>query len=205
MSNKHKSSIVGAAGFLAAFNHNLFTAAQQAGVSEERLYDLLNNDAGFAARLVKLFVESAKANVQSLAEMIAACGFRYVGPDVTANFPEANSPITGPVANVADMLTVTLEDLGAQKMTTAEVETAITQKGYRSATLAELLAYAKATWNGKDSILALGSSWMDRVGDRHIMFLHKDDKGRALYCYSIPPTEIECPWQGDSPFLVVRK
>jgi hypothetical protein len=196
--SKHKSSVVTGAGFLAAFNHNLFVAAKQAGISEEQLYDLLNGDTDFVAKLVKVFAKSRKPGVQSLAAMIAACQFRYFNSNIT----EANFPITGPVADVADMLTFSQKDLGGQNMTTAQIEAAIDQKGYRPATLAEQLAYAKAKWNGKDWVVALGSSWVGPDGDRSVPYLYGDGDGRKLHLYWFNP---EDRWREDYLFLVVRK
>jgi hypothetical protein len=196
--SKHKSSVVTGAGFLAAFNHNLFVAAKQAGISEEQLYDLLNGDTDFVAKLVKVFAKSRKPGVQSLAAMIAACQFRHVNLNIT----EANFPITGPVADVADMLTVSQKDLDGQNMTTSEIEAAIGRKGYRPATLAEQLAYAKAKWNGRDLVVALGSSWVPPVSRRSVPYLCGDGAGRELHLLWVNP---EGRWFEVYLFLVVRK
>ncbi len=186
------------AGFLAAFNHNLFVAAEQAGISEEQLYNLLNGDPGFVAKLVKVFVESAGPGVQNLAAMIAACRFGYVNPNIT----EANFSLTGSIADVERMLTLTQKDLGGQNMTTFEIETIIDRKGYRPVTLAEQLAYAKAKWNGKEWVVALGSSWVSPDGFRNVPCLCQVSDGRSLCLY---PGFPECRWGQDSLFLVVRK
>lgn len=135
---------------------------------------------------------------KNLAEMIAACRFRYADPNIT----EANFPLTGPIAPVSDMLTFSQKDLGGKDMTTAEVEAAVPRKGCRSATLAEQLAYAKAKWNGKDWVVALGSSWVLPGGDRLVPYLYEDDDGRKL---SLRWDRPEGRWHDAYLFLVVRK
>ncbi|MEK7546087.1 MAG: hypothetical protein AAB554_03345 [Patescibacteria group bacterium] len=136
----------------------------------------------------------------TLAAMIAACRFtRPPNPDIN----ERNFPLTGsPVADVADMLTVSQKDLGGQNMTTSEIEAAIDRKGFRPATLAEQLVYAKEKWNGKDWIAALGSSWVGPGGFRGVPYLFEGDGGRLLLLYWGSP---ECRWLGVGLFLVVRK
>ncbi len=196
--SKHKSSVVTGAGFLAAFNHNLFVAAKQADVSEEQLYDLLNGNTDFVAKLVQVFVQSKGPGVQSLAAMIADGKFRYFNPNIT----EANFPLAGPIAGVADMLTLTQKDLAGQNMTTAQIEAAIDRKGYRPATLAEKLAYAKEKWNGRDLVVALGSSWVFPDGLRGVPCLYEDGVGRELNLHWDNP---ERRWDEDYLFLVVRK
>ncbi len=198
MVSKHKSAVVTGAGFLAAFNHSLFVAAKQADVSEEQLYKLLNGDANFVAKLVKVFAESTRASVQCLAQMIAACRFRYVNDNIT----EVNFPLSGPVADVENMLTVSQKDLGDQNMTTIEIEATIDRKGFRRATLAEQLVYAASKWNGRDLVVALGSSWVCPGGGRRVPFLYGGDDGRQLRLRWAYPGRR---WDVSFLFLVVRK
>ncbi len=134
----------------------------------------------------------------TLAEMIADCKFHYVNTDIT----EANFPFAGPVADVSDMLTVSQKDLGGKNMTTAEIEAAIDRKGYRRATLAELLAWAVAKWNGKDLVVALGSSWVNPDGLRLVPYLYGGGDGRRL---NLGWGHPENRWCEDDLFLVVRK
>jgi hypothetical protein len=135
----------------------------------------------------------------SLAQMITECQFRRVDDNII----EVNFPLTsGPVADAENMLTLTPKGLSGQDMTTAEIEVAIDQKGYRCATIAEQLAYAKAKWNGKDLVVALGSSWMDPDGRRFVPCLCEGGAGRELYLNWAYP---EHRWRRDVLFLVVRK
>lgn len=147
---------------------------------------------------LQALVEGQSPISTALAGMIAECKFRYANPDIN----ERNFPLTGSVADVSDMLTVSQKDLGGKDMTTAEIETAIDRKGYRSATLAEQLAYAKAKWNGKDWVVALGSSWVGPGGRRFVPFLFEDDDGRELGLRWGSPGYR---WSGGCLFLVVRK
>ena len=133
-----------------------------------------------------------------LVEMIAACNFWYANPDIN----ERNFPLSGPAADVSDILTVSQKDLGGKDMTTAEIEGDSDRKGYRQATLAEQLAYAKAKWNGKDWVVALGSSWVNPDGGRDVPFLYEVGGGRRLHLHWGDP---EDRWNEDCLFLVVRK
>ncbi|MEK7545980.1 MAG: hypothetical protein AAB554_02780 [Patescibacteria group bacterium] len=145
---------------------------------------------------------SPRRDGRTLAAMIAACRFDYPPhPYIT----EANFPLTGsPVADVADMLTVSQKDLGGQNMTTTQIEVAIDRQGFRPATLAEQLAYAKAKWNGKDWVFALGSSWVGPDGHRRVPYpyLCEGADGRWLNLYWDDP---EYRWYDGYLFLVVRK
>lgn len=134
----------------------------------------------------------------NLAQMIAAYQFRFVNPNIT----EANFPFSGPVADVANMLTLTQKDLGGQNMTTSEIEVVVDQKGYRLATLAEQLAYAKEKWNGRDLVVALGSSWVSPDGYRFVPCLYEDGAGPELYLRCDHP---RLSWHEVCLFLVVRK
>jgi hypothetical protein len=100
------------------------------------------------------------------------------------------------------MLTLTQKDLGGQNMMTTEIEAAIDQKGYRPATLAELFVYAKAKWNVRDLVVALGSSWVNPDGYRGVPDLYVGGGGRRLCLYWAFP---ENRWHADYAFLVVRK
>ncbi len=95
---------------------------------------------------------------QNLAGMIADARLVYVNPGIN----EQNFPFARPVAEVAQMRIFTHEDLGAQDpMTTAEIKVAADRQGWRPATLAELLVYAKDAWNGEDPVVALASAWLE--------------------------------------------
>jgi hypothetical protein len=136
---------------------------------------------------------------QTLAALIKAAGFRRrnVNPDIT----EEHFPLVGPVADVSVMRALSQEELGGNGLTTVEYEAAIDHLGYRPATLAEQLAWAKETWNGRDTVVALGSSWSSLV-HRNVPCLYAVGGQRQLRLYFDDPGDR---WLGDYRFLVVRK
>jgi hypothetical protein len=139
--------------------------------------------------------EAAMSDLDTLGQMIDACHFVRVGYYInTTNFP-----ITGPVAVVADMLPLVKKDLGGRNF---EIEAVIDRKGYRGASLVELLAYAKTRWNGRYLVVAPGSSWVDPDGFRRFPYLCGDGDGRELYLGS---GDREYGWCNDALFLVVPK
>jgi hypothetical protein len=70
-------------------------------------------------------------------------------------------PIVCPIADVSAMRTFGLEDLGGPNLTFAEYDATLDRLvGYRRATLAELLVWAKEAWDGSGDILGCNSSRM---------------------------------------------
>ena len=195
MSNEKKREFVTAAGRQNDVIAKLSKAVYAEGGCDEDILRIVSSGK-LCREIAKLLVGSAATEI--LAEMIAACGFRYVNPDIN----ERNFPPAGLAVDVADMLTVSQEDLGGSNMTTAEIETAIDSKGYCRATLVELLAYAKAKWNGRDLVFALGSSWVGPHGNRCVPYLYGIVGGRKLYLFWGNP---EYRWDSHCLFLVVRK
>ncbi len=194
--NKEIGQFISVSGVATDIAHKLAQAVAERGGDLDDLRRIIS-DASLCGELADRLV---RRDGISLSAMIAACRFRYVHPNIT----EANLPITGPVADVADMLTLTQKDLGGRGMTTAEIEAVIDQKGYRLATLAELLAYGKAKWNGMDrGVAALGSSWVDPGGDRCVPCLYSNRDGRGLTLRWGGPEY--CCFEEHYLFLVVRK
>lgn len=184
-------------------------------IDEERRFHAALSSGGMTAELVKavgnnsalgkIMVDALKVRLERadgrlakpLSEMIAECRFRDVNPDIT----EERFPLTGEVADVSVMRTVSQQDLGGDDMTTAEIGAAIGRLVYRPATLAELLAYAEAKWNGCDTILALGSSYARPDGYRHYPFIYRFEGRHGLeLCWDYP--RFRC-YRGVL-FLVVR-
>ena len=194
--NKEIGQFISVSGIATDIVHKLAQAVAERGGDLDDLRRIIS-DAAVCGELADRLVRRDGA---SLAQMIAAYRFRYVNPNIT----EANFPITGPVADVADMLTLTFtqKDLGGQNMNTTEIEAVIDQMGYRPATLAEQLAYAKAKWNGQDPVVALGSSWVDPGGARQVPCLYGDGDGRKL---GLDWDDPRLRWREDDLFLVVRK
>lgn len=157
-------------------------------------------------KAVPMIEAAGTVRQQSLAQMIAEVGFNHQ-PDYDVIQPhpdinEQNFPLTGQAAPVDAMLPLSQKDLGGQDMTMAEIEAAIRKKGYRPATLVDLLAYAKERWNGKDWITALGSCLFRPDGDRRVPYLYEVDGGRGLLLVRF---YYEHRWSENSLFLVVCK
>ena len=83
---------------------------------------------------------------------------------------------------------------------TEEVITQIEEKGYRPATIYELLIWAKDNWNGKDIIVALGSVWRGLRGGRSVPYLWSGSRERILALHW-----FEGDWGRDYRFAAVRK
>jgi|CXWL01.1.fsa_nt_gi hypothetical protein len=131
--------------------------------------------------------------------MITACKF---GGDLS-DINERNFPPTGPVADVADMHTVTLSDIGLRRATVTKVRAAIDHLGYRHATLVELLAWTLSMWDGKSTVCASGSIYVDRHGRHHEPVISNYfGGGRGLALCLIPFGEY---WCESGLLLIVRK
>ena len=136
--------------------------------------------------------------VGGLKQLIKACGFVFVDPDIT----EEHFPMTGPVAAVEEMFLVSQKDLSGSNMRTDEIEAAIDRLGFRSVTLAEQLVWAPVCWNGTDMVVALGSSWVYDGMLRRVPYLCEGRDGRKL---SLRLASRNYCWHEDYWFLVVRK
>lgn len=192
---RNKSEFVSAMGTGFEDIQKLSGAVIDLGGSDDDLRKLLS-DNKLRVEVAELLVGVAAAT--TLADHIAACRFDYVNQDII----EQHFPLADPVANVSDMLTVSQKDLGGSNMTIAEIESSIDRKGWRRATLVELLVYAKAKWNGRDLFIALGSSWVNPHGFRYVPYLCEDGGGRELDLdWDVPVGR----WGGACLFLVVCK
>lgn len=91
-----------------------------------------------------------------------------------------------------------------QSMTTEEMLAVFKEKGVRPANIVELLAfgaqYPEVQW--ECPIVAFGSTWKNRDGDRGVAYLWYNPFGRALLLALIRP---EKKWQPFCRFAVVSK
>lgn len=195
MSKNSDREFVSASGTANEVVQKLAQAVYARGGRDNDLRRIIS-DEGLRDKLADLIVSAKSA--RSLAKMIAECRFRYVSSDIT----EERFPLTGEVADVSAMLTVTQEDMGGSNMTDAEFEAACDRQGCRQATIAEQLAYAKAKWNGRDTVAALGSSWVGPDGGRLVPCLCEHGGERRLILYWVSPGGR---WGVLVLFLVVRK
>jgi hypothetical protein len=197
--SKHASNVVKAAGFLATFNHRLFAEIEKAGISDERFYELLKaDDADFMAKIISVFVESAGMTAGKLAELISDCKLHHVDPDINVR----NLKLAAPFTDAPDMTTVSQKELSKLQMSTAEILAAVSQIGFRPATLVELLIYGKTTWDRQDSIVALGTHWMKHAGQKKVPYLFLGGNGPKLILRFYGEVDR---WHWDDLFLVVRK
>jgi len=90
----------------------------------------------------------------------------------------------------------------AKNMNTEAVLAVIDAQGYRSATIEELLAFGAAypELQREFPIIALGSVWRNRLGNRYVACLYRDGNERNLNL-----NWIEDDWYVHCRFLVVRK
>lgn len=68
-------------------------------------------------------------------------------------------------------------------ITSEEAITEMQKEGYEPMLASELLEYAKDGWNGSDYVVALGTTWLDPSGRRHVLVLGEWRRERYVYCY----------------------
>lgn len=102
---------------------------------------------------------------RSLSEMIAAGKYGYANEDITAE----HFPITGEGKVDAEILLVHLNRDISSENALAELD----KLGLRAANLQELLAFGEthSEVQREFPIIALGSIWQDRDGDRYVPYL----------------------------------
>lgn len=113
------------------------------------------------------YLEHTNPFANTLRAAIAACKFDWVNFNIEKHF--------------------TLEPMRRERkvfdfghgISSDEVEKRMKAEGWDPANLAEQLHYAKNEWNGKDWVVALGSS-TQFDGDRRVPFLYRGDAGRSL-------------------------
>src|SRR3989338_11533408 len=180
-----KSAISQAFGFVSTIIGRVISAvkrrqAEEAilGLTEDtikRLTDgfvqkLIDAAVGVAENCYKVLVDYE----QTLQQMIAVGKYDYANSDINSN----NFPITG---NGKQEVIVELVHYG-RDMTTDDVLKDFEARGLRAATLPELLAFG-ATYPEKQRefpIVALGSVWQGRVGNRFVHYLGRRGSKREL-------------------------
>lgn len=170
-SKKHTSSIFKAAGFLAAFNHQLFSALEQKGISEEQLYELLKaENSTFINKVAEVFAGAVK--VTTLAQMIAAAGF--MPNRVSSYLTEHNFPLKKEGSYDTSGLGLYGGD---REWSIIEIEAIIKPTRGRLEGLVRGLAYLKANPDAlKDGpIVFPASSWVGLGGRIYIPYADFDD------------------------------
>lgn len=151
------------------------------------------------AALLALAAPFAQAapSVRTLADMVAAGRISRVSRSIT----EKNFPVKPERFTTEGVDLVHYDHL----MSTKDVLADLDRRGFRPATIEELLAYAEQSWHGEDWVFALGSSWIGAVdARRHSFFpyLYEDDGVRGI------SLEWDLPvhrWGPSDRFLAVRK
>lgn len=125
--------------------------------------------------------------------MIAAGNYDHRNSHITAE----NFPITGNGQVTTEIVLVHFNRDIESDDAVKEQE----QMGLRPATLPELLAFGAKYPDVQREfpIVALGSSWVDPFGDRHVPSLDRWDDERELYL-----DYYDDGWDGDCRFLAVR-
>jgi len=130
----------------------------------------------------------------SLADMIKVGKYDWFNDDITAE----HFPIKGNGKDEVDFQLVHLNKSASSEEVLLHME----KNNLRPATLAELLAFgAKYPEIQREfPICALGSSWVDRGGDRRVPCLGRSGSGRLLGL-----GWFDGDWHGGYRFLAVRK
>jgi hypothetical protein len=139
---------------------------------------------------------SSSCAKQTLDGLITDSGTRSISTNIT----EENFPIVCPIAAASDMRIFSEYDLGGTVLTPTVYEAAINRLGYRAATIAELLVWAKEAWDGSGYIAALGSKWLAADGT-YITYLNTSGGTRLLEMWGVSPTVT---WKAGWTFLAVR-
>lgn len=106
-----------------------------------------------------------------LATLIEPLDLDYINPDFTdEHFPYEDK-------GQGDVMLFHTKD---KYLSAEEVLKRMNIKGLRPATLHEMLAWAKDNWKDEFVVVALGSVWTDRDGDRHVACLDQDGSLRDL-------------------------
>ena len=136
---------------------------------------------------------------KTLKKALSNCKFVIINPEIT----EKHFPMSESVSDIEKMSAMNVRDLGGIidcLYERQEIENSIKERGYRSATLSELLIYTEKKWNGVDLIMALGSSFADK-GMRGFPFIGEGFFGRELDLDWSNPGRF---WLEGCKFLVIK-
>jgi len=202
MAKKDVASVVSGGGLFLGIMTDLTSAIREVGGSSEDIHRLATPDGRLTIReMAKLAVRKPIIvgypvtidHDQTLEQMIAAGRYDWKNGDINAK----HFPLTG-----TGRVEVTLELIHLNRViNTNDALKEIDQRGYRPATIAELLALgaSQPELQRQFPIIALGSVWRHPLGDRVVAYLHKSvSKRRLNLCW------ISDVWGEVCRFLVVR-
>jgi len=188
-SKKDTSVIVSALGVLMSIITALVSAVRKQGGTDADIYRLATPEGESLIEKIAALIVQAGKPIEQLAEncykvlvdygqtlqqMIANGKYDYANSDITSG----NFPMTG---NGKQEVVVKLVHFG-RDMASDAVLKEFEARGLRAATLPELLAFG-ATYPEKQRkfpIVALGSVWRDRDGDRRVPCLGRSGSEREL-------------------------
>lgn len=206
MSKKSVSGFVSVMGALLGFITNLVAAFTKRGGTDEQLHELFvgKKSEEFIAKVADLamsMVGEVRNGLhivvdysKSLVQMIAVGTYDWVNSDITAeHFPAKGE---GRVELVPELVHY------GKFMNSDDIVQDLDQRGFRPATLPELLAYGEKypDKQRKFPIVALGSVWRYWDGARHVACLDGPDSRRWLHL-----NIWESGWYGCYHFLAFRK
>ena len=187
-----QDAMMSGAGWLGSFASKLTKALRKLGVSNEQIHELVKDgDApdALVEKVAAVLAEAmrAAANLfrfrvvvnysQTLEQMIAAGRYDWKNPDIT----EKHFPIP-PSKRGKEEVAIELVHFD-RNMESDEVLRELDKAGLRSAELPELLAFGAAHPEKQREfpIVALGSVWQDRSGDRDVPYLWSNSGRRLLH------------------------
>ena len=208
-SKKDTSAIVSALGVLMSIITALVSAVRKQGGTDADIYRLATPEGeSLLDKIAALIVQAGKPIEklaencykvlvdygQTLQQMIANGKYDYANSDITAsNFPTQGSGQQNVVVELVHF---------GRDMASEAVLKEFEARGLRVATLPELLAFG-ATYPEKQRefpIVALGSVWQNRIGDRYMPYLGRNGSKRGLYL-----SWNDVGWDGLCRFAAVRK
>ena len=214
--NKDASAIVSALGVLMSIITALVSAVKKQGGMDADIYRLATPEGeSLIERIAALIVEAGKPEKlaencyrvvvdyeRSLAQMITAGKYDYANSDITAqNFPiQGSGPSTGS-GQAKQEVVVELVHYGRDMETDAVLKD-LESKGMRPATLPELLSFGSTNPEKQREfpIIALGSVWRHRIGNRRVAYLDRWVAKRKLNL-----SWIDVGWHDGCRFAAVRK
>ncbi len=126
--------------------------------------------------------------MKTLKQLIKDLKLDYVNPDMT----EINFPKPDKIEEISKIFHFD------KYMILEEIISEMDKEGFRPANVYELLSWKD--WSGEDLVIALGSVWQSRYGDRYVPYLLRNGSERKLHLYLHARR-----WNGHCRFAAVRK
>ncbi len=197
-SKKSSIAIISALTLFIEFLSNVFKFLKKIGGNEEMTYSFISSPDGakeFAELIfskTKIVVDETKKIIRSLSDLITSLKLDWVNENIN----ETNFPV-----QPEDLIETEKEykEFHFRKtMSSESVIAEMNKENFRPATTREQLKWALKNWDGKSIIVALGQSWLNSYGNRHV----------SVLCFGL--RELDLFWFGDdwsvnSRFLGVRK